>query len=188
MENGKTQNAFIKYEKLILLAFGFLLTTLLGGFLGHYFQNRTWHKDHEDFHRHSEKDLAKALFDELSLSMGKRLYLMRRYLWSENLDQSIKDERWALYQETLKDWNYGLLRNSANLKHCFGDSMKKEFETDIQIRFQQLHKILSEGSNTDKAKNLIDILHDEIYGFNFKMIKRIQENKVGQFKEEAHQH
>lgn len=188
MENGKTQSAFSKYEKLILLAFGFFLTTLLGGALGHHFQNRMWEKDHLDFHRHSEKDLAKELFDELSLSMGKRLYLMRRYLWSENLDQSIKDERWELYQEILKEWNYGLLRNSANLKHCFDDTMKREFETDIQLRFQQLHKILREGSNIDEAEDLIDILHDKIYGFNFKMIKRIQENKVGQFKEEVHQH
>ena len=193
MENNKEQSFFIRYEKPILLAVGFLLTSVIGGSLGHHFQNRTWEKEHADFHQHSEKESARAIFDELSLSSGTRLYQMRRIIWADqaNLDEAIVNERWNLYQETLKDWNYSLLRNLALLEYSFGKDMRKTFHDKIQRKFGELNSLLNEGSDNDGAAKLANELSEEIGDFNIKMVGMIQRVEVGQFignEEGGHKH
>ncbi|MCH8332187.1 MAG: hypothetical protein IH946_12590 [Bacteroidetes bacterium] len=187
MENNKNQNFFSKFEKPILLALGFLLTSVVGGALGHHFQNRTWEKEHADFHQHSEKESAKAIFDELSLSSGTRLYQMRRIIWAveANLDEAMLNERWNLYQETLKDWNYSLLRNLALLEYSFGKDMRETFHDRIQRKFGELNSLLNDRSDNDKAakmaNDLANDLSEEIGDFNIKMVGMIQRVEVGQF-------
>ena len=183
MVNNKKQSFFSRYEKLILLTLGFLFTSVIGGTLGHHFQNRTWKKEHVDFHQHSEKEAARAIFDELSLSSGTRLYQMRRYIWSVegDLDESIQKERWNLYEETLKDWNYSLLRNLALLEYSFGEGMRMTFHLNIQRKFGELHTLIYEGSNNDEAAKLALEISEEINNFNINMVGMIQRVEVGQF-------
>jgi hypothetical protein len=72
---------------------GFLLTTVLGGLLGSFFQNRTW--DHQNKIQQAEqerlretqlaeekRDKALQIFDEISRLMDKRLYRLRLVYWS----------------------------------------------------------------------------------------------------------
>jgi hypothetical protein len=72
---------------------GFLLTTVLGGVLGFYFQNRTW--DHQNKIQRAEqerlhmmqlneekREKALQIFDEVSRLMDKRLYRLRLLYWS----------------------------------------------------------------------------------------------------------
>lgn len=184
MENNKKQQStFSKYEKIIFLVIGFLLTSVVGGALGQHFQNRTWHQNHKDFHQHSEKESARTLFDELSITSGTRLYQMKRYLWAieGNMDKAIQKERWILYQGTLNDWNYNLLRNMALLEYSFGEDMRKIFNNKIQRKFGELHTLLNEGTNNDKAAKLANELSDELNHFNIKMVSMIQKVQVGQF-------
>jgi hypothetical protein len=64
-------------SQLLLLVVGFLLTTVVGGLLGYFFQKRAWDHQHDVTAESSHREAAFAVFEELSTLMDKRLYRMR---------------------------------------------------------------------------------------------------------------
>ena len=63
-------------ETLVQLLGGFVLTTIVGTALGHYFQNRSWRHQHDAELFETERKAAAQVFAELSTLMDKRLYRM----------------------------------------------------------------------------------------------------------------
>ncbi len=79
-------------DALVLLVVGFLLTTVLGGFLGSYFQTRTWTQRYAAERRDERHRQAMATFEQLSTLMDRRLYRMKRVWWliSRSIDEGSK--------------------------------------------------------------------------------------------------
>ena len=129
----------------LLLVVGFVLTTVLGGLLGWFIQNRSW--DHQnrvttDQVRH---DAAFATFQELSTLMDKRLYRMRV------LDDVLTDPRMNAkdlqsaredYRQVRYEWNDNLNRNLARVQAYFGPSVRSKIESGVYEEFSRLHREL----------------------------------------------
>jgi hypothetical protein len=64
-------------QQLVAIAFGFILTTVLGGLLGFFFQRRSWIHQHNVQLAEQERERAVSVFEEVSRLLGKRLYRMR---------------------------------------------------------------------------------------------------------------
>src|SRR3954463_15901025 len=97
-------------EQLIPLIAGFLLTTVLGGGLGFFFQGRTWKHQHGVVLEEQERERAVRVFEEVSRLLDKRLYRMRLVYWPlvrerEGGELSTQDAPWDEYRSVVRDWN-----------------------------------------------------------------------------------
>ncbi|MGW3664811.1 hypothetical protein [Streptomyces sp. NPDC005141] len=102
-------------KELIPVAAGFLLTTVLGGLLGSFFQQRTWAHQHRVETRERERDRAALVFEEVSKLLDKRLYRLRLLYWSLAADTGVRSERSERrmedYRQVLYEWNDSINRN-----------------------------------------------------------------------------
>src|SRR3954464_10411166 len=89
-------------NQVVLLVLGFVLTTVVGGVLGYYYQRRTWDANR----REAERTAAANVFDDISRAMDERLYRMRLVYWGlkQGGDQRIKDAM-NEYRVALTKWN-----------------------------------------------------------------------------------
>jgi hypothetical protein len=145
---------------------GFFLTTVLGGLLGVFLQNRTWEHQHrlqsadDERARHmqsadderlrrmqiAEENRARALqvFDEASRLMDKRLYRLRLAYLSLPTDDGSTDrsasaeDRLKEYQQVLYEWNDSINRNLALLEYYFGHSMRHRLDREVGASFVAL--------------------------------------------------
>jgi peptidoglycan hydrolase-like protein with peptidoglycan-binding domain len=104
-------------NQVVLLVLGFVLTTVVGGVLGYYYQRRTWDANR----RESERTAAASVFDEISRAMDERLYRMRLVYWG--LKEGDEDRIAAAiseYRAALVKWNDNLNRNLALAYRYFG--------------------------------------------------------------------
>ena len=62
---------------LLLLAAGFVLTTVLGGTLGYVFQRLTWNHQHDVQRLDQDREQASKAFEEISRLLDRRLHRMR---------------------------------------------------------------------------------------------------------------
>ena len=183
---------------LLKLCLGFLLTTVFGGLLGYYFQNRAWR--HQFRIRLLEANLAEAnkLFDELSRLMDKRLYRMRQVHWKlknpaaeEALEKAMNS-----YREVLYEWNDALNRNLSLTETYFGAEIKRGLKGSIYEEFSRIGNLLESGylkfrdnkgfyEWEQPAEDLTRLGH-RIYGLNIKMIRSIQKRQEGLSRPESH--
>lgn len=174
---------------LLKLFLGFLLTTVVGGLLGYYFQNRTWR--HQFRIRLIEADLAAAtkLFDELSRLMDKRLYRMRQVHWKLKKPEPTELIELAMrgYREVLYEWNDALNRNLSLAETYFGADIKRRLEDSIYEEFSRIGGALESGylkfreskeryEWKQPAEDLAR-LGDRVYLLNVKMIHSIQQRQ-----------
>jgi len=173
---------------------GFLLTTVLGGALGFYFQNRTW--DHQNEIQRAEqgrlhkmqldeekREKALQIFDEISRLMDKRLYRLRLLYWILAAEDGqaghspSAESRFEDYRQVLYEWNDSINRNLALLKHYFGQGMRDRLDYEVGASFVELGRILENwwkagvppetGQSFDsKLQNLAGL----VYAFNLDMI------------------
>src|SRR5689334_9785269 len=120
---------------------GFMLTTVLGGFLGSSFQRRVWNHQHTAQLAASERKRSVEIFEEVSRLLDKRLYRLRLLYWSLPVGSSLgvrselADQRMTDYRTVLYDWNDGINRNLALIQQYFGDDARYEFDNVIGIHF-----------------------------------------------------
>jgi hypothetical protein len=104
-------------NQVVLLVLGFVLTTVVGGVLGYYYQRRTCDANR----RESERTAAASVFDDISRAMDERLYRMRLVYWG--LKEGDEDRIAAAmneYRTALVKWNDNLNRNLALVYRYFG--------------------------------------------------------------------
>ena len=185
--NKTEPKLFGRYHDLVLLLIGFGLTTLVGGSLGYYFQRMSWRNENNV--RRYEAEIAKAseIFDDISGLLDRRLYATRRLIWAyqENDTEAIKKQR-EIYGQVVYDWNGTLNRNLSRAQRYFGNDMRDEFDS-IREGFRGIDAALvsyRRNPNPDelqRIENMVDEFNPRIYGFNIRVLTRIQEGKVGIF-------
>jgi hypothetical protein len=179
-------------DSLVPLFVGFLLTTVLGGVLGYYFQTRSWR--HQNTARVLETELQTALkvFDDISRLMDKRLYRMRLLFWrlsDSPADQETIEKFMNLYREVLFDWNDNLNRHLALVQCYFGDDIREQIDYDIYEQFKTLGNLLEQAYRRRIAERTtgdlaamgdsIETLSRKAYHLNIQMIRLIQLRNVG---------
>jgi hypothetical protein len=176
-------------ETLLTVILGFLLTTVIGGYLGYLLQQRSWSHQHRVQAAADRREKATLLFDELSRLLDKRLYRMRRLYWSL-LDDRPRQEseearaRMAAYVAILYEWNDSINRNLALLQSYFGHQLRAHLDDVIGARFRDLGADLEQLWKEEAAQPPNDItdrfseLADLIYQFNLDMIALIDRENV----------
>ena len=182
---------------------GFLLTTVLGGLLGTYLQQRSW--SHQFQAQNDARDLERAteVFEEVSRLLDRRLYRMRRLYWAlsaetESSTRGQAEVRMADYVSVVYEWNDGINRILALLERYFGSGVRDRFDNDIGRQVRHLGEALqvlwnslgdgrkgsswrdpSEGVSVDDLNPRFDRLANSIYDYNVELIRAIQERAVG---------
>ena len=191
MTNEKREKLFGRYHDLAILLIGFVLTTVLGGYLTQSWQLRSARIQREAEQMRTEQMAATRIFEDLSRLMDKRLYRMRRVhtgLGSGVSRERMKD-RWSSYREVLFEWNENLNRNLALIQRYFGNDARDVLENKIQAGFIAFGQLLEGSGYPTQVENtyqyrqrVADDLNDIIYDFDIKMITAIQSGDIGAFK------
>jgi hypothetical protein len=181
-------------SQILLLVLGFILTTVGGGLLGYYFQNRSWEHQNTAKVRADERATAKDVFESVSVLMDKRMYRMRLLSWGledETASDEIIERHMTNYRQILFEWNDSLIRNLALVQAYFGKDIRWRLGVQIYEEFKRIGRILEAQYTARKAskKHLaeskptveLENLSREIYALNFQMINLIQAGKVGLF-------
>jgi Putative peptidoglycan binding domain len=122
---------------LLLLVAGFVLTTVVGGALGYYFQQRAWRQ--QSAVQRAERDLEAATktFEEVSVLLDRRLYRMRRVHWlARRIAASPGDTRLLevaqdAYRGVVEEWNDNLNRLLALVQTHFGRPVRERLQSEI---------------------------------------------------------
>jgi hypothetical protein len=180
-------------EQLVPLIAGFLLTTVLGGGLGFFFQRRTWEHQHGVMVEEQERERAVRVFEEVSRLLDKRLHRMRLVYWPlarkrETGDVSTSGAPWDEYRSVVREWNDSVNRNLALVQQYFGSSARNRLDDDIGDRLVRIGGQLEDFSTNgaplsqDGLRDLglaLDAVALLIYQFNLDMIRAIQAGRVG---------
>lgn len=181
-------------KELIPLAVGFLLTTVLGGLLGSFFQQRTWAHQHRVQTQDRERERAVLVFEEVSRLLDKRLYRLRLLYWSLAADTDARSERSETrmgdYRQVLYEWNDSINRNLALIQQYFGIAARERLDYRIGAAFVELGQAVEvmwrrtdSGTGTASCERIDDALLTalgaQIYAYNLDMIRAIQGGAVG---------
>lgn len=186
------QNPFS--TQIVLLLIGFVLTTVVGGLLGSYFQNRNWKHQNRVKLAESERAAATQIFENISSLMDKRVYRMMQLNWkirSDATDNDTLEKQMKKYREILYEWNDSLNSNLALTQSYFGTKIRNYLEGTIYEKFSaigaSLEKGYTERKKTGKADGFkkttlgLTNLRHNIYRLNMLMIGLIQKGEVGIF-------
>ena len=179
--------AFGKYHDVIILILGFILTTIVGGYL-----TNSWQSNSANIQRQKEQanhaiQEATKIFEEISRLMDKRLYRMRRINMGMGSDTKNEEmnKRWDAYRSTLFEWNENLNRNLALIQMYFGQDARNILEHEIQSRYIKFGAMLESArdsngnSSSYKKRNIVaDELNNYIYQFDLILIEKIQNGNV----------
>jgi len=180
-------------NQIILLVLGFLLTSVAGGVLGNYFQQRTWRHQHDVQQREQERQQAIQIFEEVSKMLDQRIYRMRLMFWATrdhvregNADQM--DSALAEYRKILQIWNDNLNRCPAMITAYFGEGMRQQLE-DLYEQYASVGRALdqfirdaSQGHVTEVPPigQRLTVLSHQVYSFNLAMLDQIQHGRLGE--------
>jgi putative peptidoglycan binding protein len=174
----------------------FVLTTVVGGALGYYFQRRTWDANR----RESERTAAAHVFDDISRAMDERLYRMRLLYWGlKGGDEDRIAAAMEEYRATLVKWNDNLNRNHALVHRYFGRGVWAFLSGVLYEEFAIIGRHLEgwyrgrpdrEPGSADAGRlsvtgRRLQALSNDIFALNRLMIAMIQRGSVGLYLEEA---
>lgn len=180
-------------DQLVTIVTGFILTTVLGGALGYFFQRRTWNHQHRVQIADLERSRAVQTFDDVSRILDKRLYRMR-LLYSALVelrhDEELVAKRMEAYRDVLVEWNDSINRNLALVQRYFGASMRERLDGPIGRTAVEIGRSLQESwrrhiegrepqADSAATQGKLDSLGYLIYQFNLDLIGLIQANNVG---------
>ena len=182
-------------DQVVLLLVGFVLTTVVGGALGFYFQRRTWDANR----RESERTAAAQVFDDISRAMDERLYRMRLAYWGlKRGDDDRVGAAMEEYRATLVKWNDNLNRNLALVQRYFGRGVWAFLSGVLYEEFAIIGRHLEswfrrradrEPQSAEDGRLLVtgrrlQALSNDIFELNRHMIAMIQRGSVGLYLEE----
>jgi len=174
-------------DQIAVLIIGFVLTSVVGGFVGYYFQKATWQANR----RESERLAAAGMFDELSRSMDRRLYRMWLLHWAlKSGDDARVGKALDAYRHVLYEWNDSLNRSLAIAYRYFGEGVWKHLDRVLYEDFARLGAHLEDeyrqrrgGARSVAPALLVErqlqALSNDVYGVNRFLISLIQHGAVG---------
>ena len=178
---------------------GFFLTTVLGGALGFFFQNRSWEHQHKIQQAEQERqhqlqlaeqarEQALRVFDEVSRLMDKRLYRLRLVYWSLQAEVGQSEHsrlamaRFKDYRKVLYEWNDSINRNLALLQHYFEPGMRHRLDNEVGGTFVELGRVIEQWWRTGtRPESQVEVdaklltLGSLVYEFNLAMIRAVGE-------------
>lgn len=179
-------------DQIVVLLVGFVLTSVLGGLLGLFFQRRAW--THQFYVQRSaaEREAAFQALNEMSGLLDRRRYRMLLVYWHLDNEQGEDFERRvAAYRAILEDWNDGLNRRLAIVATYFGADLHR----DLNQLYEQYRRggLLLEGAVRAKRagatlepsarSSLVDLLEDlneRNYVFIERGLSLVLAGRVGQ--------
>jgi hypothetical protein len=177
-------------DQVVLLVLGFVLTTVVGGVLGFYYQRRTWDANR----RESERTAAASVFDDISRAMDERLYRMRLVYWSlKTGDEDRVAAAMNEYRAALVTWNDNLNRNLALVYRYFGRDVWAFLSGTLYEEFAIIGRHLEDRFRRRRDSNIrsthaahlyvtgrrLQALSNDIYELNRFIIAMIQRGDVG---------
>ncbi len=168
---------------LLLLALGFLLTTVGGALIGWFLQQRLW--DHQ-WKLQQERDWlesAKGVFEEVSRLMDKRLFRLKQLdIWVRRADDDRVAYALNQYRRILMEWNDNINRNISMLHFYFGPDIREQFDSGVGKRFVDIGAMVEtqyrarpnvDVSIQDEIRANLEILTAEVYQYNIQLLGRI---------------
>lgn len=183
-------------SQLGLLVVGFVLTSVLGGLLGHVFQTRAWQHQYDIARRDEELRQAVSTFEELATLMDKRIYRMRRLWWAahDSAGGAVAGEKLQVardgYNSILFEWNDNLNRLLALTRTSFGRAIRDSLEFEIMEEFAAIGRALEdyiarvengpipEPQPSRVGHRLTDLAH-RVYRLDLAMLGLIQDRRLG---------
>lgn len=172
-------------EKLVLLVLGFVLTSVLGGVVGSYFQYQSWENQWAIKRFDSQAERKTNTFKEISSLLDKRLFRSRQFLWA--LQGRFSDEqvvvRLGRYREIIELWNESLNSNLALIEIYFGKDLRNQFENEIGnslitkgAAIEALYRKYQQNEDLDikSVDESLNAINISIYHFNLSMLKSIE--------------
>ena len=183
-------------QQLLLLVAGFALTSVLGGLLGYFLQNRVWAHQHDVQRRDEQRQQALKTFEEVSLRLDRRLYRMRRLYWAARRKaQGTGDEAGFTsarddYREVLAEWNDNLNRTLALVETYFGNPIRATLEDEVYDEFVVAGRGLEEivrmvqaaGDERIEVPPLgyrVTRLSHRVYQLNVRMLRLLEDESLG---------
>jgi Putative peptidoglycan binding domain len=183
-------------DQVLLLVIGFALTSVLGGALGFFFQERSWTHQHDAQRRDELHEQALKVFEEVSSALDRRLYRMRLVFWEAKRCASagadLSDLRKALddYRQTVAAWNDNLNRTLALVQTFFGGAARAQLEDHIYEEYIAIGRALDQFVRDVSVSDRPDVsvpsigrrltwLSREVYSLNLQMLELLQQDKLG---------
>jgi hypothetical protein len=173
------EKIFGKYQEIVLLLLGFVLTSIVGGAVGAWFQKRSWTHEHLVQICESERDTRTKGLANLSDLMDKRLLRMRQLAWKVESAHSVADfDQERRNNNDLRDeWSTRLNSNLAFVETYFGNDARNTLEQDITGGFRQIHEEFNDlfksgkldKDSVKKIESDIDALNPKVYLFDISM-------------------
>ena len=183
-------------DQVLLLVIGFALTSVLGGALGFFFQERSWTHQHDAQRRDELHEQALKVFEEVSSALDRRLYRMRLVFWAAKRCASagadLSGLRKALddYRKTIADCNDNLNRTLALVQTYFGGAAREQLEDHIYEEYSAIGRALDQFVRDVSVSDRPDVLvppigrrltwlGHEVYSLNLQMLELLQQDKLG---------
>lgn len=178
------------------LIVGFVLTTVLGGLLGAYLQQRSWAHQNEARLREEEQHRAGEVCHAVSVLLDKRLYRMLRLAYAMggyargSIQEDALEERFQEYDAVLHEWNDRLNLNLAQVGTYFGQSARDYLDFELYERFKRAgrhlenayrHTRQEQPKEPDRDELLTELanLNHAVYQLNLFMMTQLRGGLVG---------
>jgi murein L,D-transpeptidase YcbB/YkuD len=186
---------------LLLLVVGFVLTTVVGGALGFYFQQRAWGQQSAVQRNERDLEAATKTFEEVSVLLDRRLYRMRRVFWTARrlapapADTTELDVAQDAYRVVLEDWNDNLNRLLASVQTHFGRPLRERLQAELYDTYaaigEELEQFMREARRTDRGsvrvrpvgRRLTDLGH-RVFTYNLLLLAALEHERVGRNRDE----
>jgi hypothetical protein len=182
-------------NSLVPVIAGFLLTTVLGGILGTWLQQRSW--DHQRRVALSEKELESAnqVCQQISSLLDKRLYRMLRLYYALRYTTTgppieVAKGRLQEYDSVLFEWNDHLNLNLALVAAYFGQDARDWLQFKVyepcqkvgaQLEALYRHVMSGEPLTVEMAdiESGMTNMNEQIYRLGVHMMTQLRSGSVG---------
>ena len=169
---------------LILLAVGFLLTSVLGSIIAGWVQRRMWQHQWRVQRNNAALEQAQAVFDELSRLLDRRLFWLTQFqLWTRKADAARLAVALKNYRRVIIDWNESINRNLAMLQIYFGDALREQLDEKVGRSFvavgadaETLYRtraVIDEGLAA-RISDAVERLRLQVYQYNLDLLRHIE--------------
>jgi hypothetical protein len=184
--------------EIVVLMVGFVLTTVVGGLLGSYFQRRTWDHQHDAQLRAQELERASQTCNSLSMLLDRRLYRMVRLEYAiarcreGGITRDDVEARFRAYDEVLFEWNDALNGNLAVIGTFFGEPARRFLDHEVYEAFaasgrclENLYRALASEGAVELGDCGLQRLNDLVYRLVSYMTSHLRDGTVGRQVAEA---
>jgi hypothetical protein len=188
-------------KDIVVLVIGFLLTTVAGGCLGTYLQQRAWRRQNEARLREEELRRADDACQVISVLVDKRRYRMLRLLAAmqeqgtgSDVSTRLEQSRQA-YDAVLFEYNDRLNVHFSLIGTYFGERARAWLQDEVHERFVQAGELLVRAgrpaSTEESAADLaaaakeLEALNEQIYRLSVFMMAMLREGRVGRQVDDA---